>query len=148
MIRFNLCFFQRDENYSKPTTRTNIFDWKNYRKDRAAVSDGSRDRGEILAFSSWMVNFLTRNSQLFERKRHSVLGKSRNLPRKLSDQRGSQMFAPYCCPQILHQPHYLELDGPTLRSLARRFMELYNLIESHSSSNFQLWENISRAAIY
>lgn len=149
MICFNLCFFQRGENYSKPTTRTNIFDWKNYRKDRVAVSDGSRDRGEILAFSSWMGKLS--NEELATFREETTL-----RPWKIA-KLASQTFRSMGIADV--RALLLPADPPPAAlprtrwsklaiTRAEIFMELYNLIESHSSSNFELWENISRASIY
>lgn len=85
---------------------------------------------EIGEASSWFLD--AKRTRNFSRGSDTVLRKSRNLPRKLSDQRGSQMFAPYCCPQTLEQPPIL----PRIRSnltIARVemtiFIELYNSID-------------------
>lgn len=72
---------------------------------------------KILASSSSNGKLSNQLAQLFERKRHR---KSANLPRKLSDQWGTQMLAPYCCPQTTTPAILPRIETNNLRGLLIR----------------------------
>lgn len=147
MICFNLCFFQRElfeandsnkyirlEKLSQRSSR--CFGWisRSGRNSCFLLLDGKLSNEELATFREettlrpWKIAKLA--SQTFR-----SMG--------IADVRA--LLLPADPP-----PAALPRTGWSNLAITRAeiFMELYNLIESHSSSNFELWENISRASIY